>query len=192
MTPALLPVFAYEAEVYWPSRGLVMGSLSAGLLLINTVVGASVGARANLLANHLVFWVGTLGPLIAFPLIIGLLPSLPSPDQKTMPPNHRFSVPQPLFPFPKPIYPGQSPQQMRHRVLKRSVTQTRCVWTIHWFLPTPVQVRPKTLVKKVITISLDSLLRAKQKFLIGGVKASRCVKLHAISMWIIVLSTIPA
>ncbi|PSR20688.1 MAG: hypothetical protein C7B47_17820 [Sulfobacillus thermosulfidooxidans] len=80
--PALLPVLAYEAEVYWPSRGLVMGSLSAGLLLISTWWLRLWAHLPTFSGITLVFWLGTLGLLIAFPLIIGVLPSVPSPDQK--------------------------------------------------------------------------------------------------------------
>nr|WP_172684518.1 LuxR C-terminal-related transcriptional regulator [Sulfobacillus thermotolerans] len=68
--PALLPVLAYEAELYWPRRGGMMGGLSAVGLLVSAGWLRTWAHRPFLSVSALCFWIGVLGVLIILPQLV--------------------------------------------------------------------------------------------------------------------------
>lgn len=68
--PALLPILAYEAELYWPHRGAVMGGLSVVALLVSAGWLRDWAHRPFLSTTAMIFWIGVLSILIALPQLV--------------------------------------------------------------------------------------------------------------------------
>ncbi|NMP24328.1 helix-turn-helix transcriptional regulator [Sulfobacillus harzensis] len=66
--PALLPALAYEEEAYWPGLGGMLGGIVADLVIILAWWVRKWALRPALSDSALLFWIGALTVLIAFPL----------------------------------------------------------------------------------------------------------------------------
>lgn len=81
--PAFLPLLAYEAELYWPNRGITMGGLSAGLLLVSTWWLRLWSHRTPWHDSTLLFWSLFLIGFIVMPLRLAKAESVRSPSSNT-------------------------------------------------------------------------------------------------------------
>ncbi|MCL5015149.1 MAG: helix-turn-helix transcriptional regulator [Firmicutes bacterium] len=74
--PALLPVLAYEAELYWPRRGALLGGWMAGIIFLLVWWIRLWAHQPTFSPTTLLFWITVLSVLIIFPLYVVPLSSI--------------------------------------------------------------------------------------------------------------------
>ncbi len=78
--PALLPILAYEAELYWPKRGASLGGWTAGVIFLLVWWVRLWAHQPAFSLVTVLFWITVLSVLIMLPLYVVPLTAYQAPE----------------------------------------------------------------------------------------------------------------